>query len=590
MPPSDVSLPSDVVLHRTSRSSTSADETHSPTMSDRLTNDAPTPSKRQRTSGDSSAILNNNKHDLPRHTANNHTYHLGYSAEIDPIIANEKLTKRYFELFMDFINIPTFEIFPVQHMLRWTYSANEKSACDRMVVYAMMALGTVHSTDSHRSSHRALFKSTVYTLLDQLETEYNLQIAHTLLFMGLAEFADADPRKSFNLFVRLVGCVHLLGLNIEYEGPTSVTAYDLSASMYAECRRRTFWATYATDIYAALSKGDPRIMHGADIFLRLPCASDLYDQDKIPKIAFFNQETVLVGVPSSEDLLKMADMVHLIQIATICSEVHHNAWRRRNALRTGQPQPHDSSMRRKLEGRLNDWAQTYNAALKARHSGPNNDDLWMGNKESGARAKRYGGLDILYHYAYMELNRRTYHKPLGREELFSYAKNANIHALETLKLVQQLLKLGGSDTRDYYFATRGPLGGYAVHTAIDILTAAGKAADILAPQSTIMTLMWGGCELLEHISAWWGTAYIQHQQAKERIQTVFNLCQAAVIDQKAYFYCLEPMETGRDREFDTIYGMDRAQYLRGAYGLSKVVENEIFVIDTNKRAKKVVVS
>lgn len=559
-------------------------------MSDRLNNDAPTPSKRQRTSGDSSAILNNSKHDLPRHSANTHVCPLGYSAEIDPIVGNEKFTKCYLELFMDFTNIPTFEIFPVQHMWRWIHSDTKKSASDRMVLYAMMALGTVHGNDSQRSTHRAMFKSTVYTLLDQLETEYNLQIAHTLLFMGLAEFADADPRRSFNLFVRLVGCVHFLGLNIEYEGPSTVTAYDLSPSMYAECRRRTFWATYVTDIYAALSKGDPRMMHGADIFLRLPCASDLYDRDEIPKIAFFNQENVLVGIPSSGELLKMADMVHLIQIATICSEVHLNAWRRRNASRTGQPQPHDSSMRRKLEGRLNDWAQTYNTALKAKHPGSNNADLWMGNKDSGARAKRYGGLDILYHYAHMELNRRTYHKPLGREELFSYAKNANVHALETLKLVQQLLKLGGSDTRDYYFATRGPLGGYAVHTAIDILTAAGKAADILAPQSTIMTLMWGGCELLELISEWWGTAYIQHQQAKERIQTVFNSCQVAVYESKAYFYCSESMETGRDKDFDTIYGMDRAQYLRGAYGLSKVGENDIFVIDTIKRAKKVVVS
>lgn len=560
-------------------------------MSDRQSNDAPTPSKRPRISSDGSSVLSNSKHiDLPRHSLNTHTYHLGYSAEVDPMVGNEKLTEQYLKLFMDYINIPTFEIFPARRMFEWIHSETKKSACDRMVLFAMMALGSVHSKDPHRSSHRALFKSIVYSHLDQLDTEYNLQIAHALLFMGFAEYADAQPLKSYNLLVRVVGCIHFLGLNVEYEGPTTVTAYSFSPSMYAECRRRTFWASYCTDIYAALGKGDPRIMRGSDIFLRLPCASELYDRDEIPKIAIFDQENVLAKIPSSHELVRMADMVHLIQIATICSEVHLNAWRRRNALRIGQQLPHDPMTRRKLESRLNVWAETYNAALKAKYPGQNCADLWQKGKDPGARAKRYAGLDILYHYAHMELSRRTYHKPLGREETLSDANTARVHALETLKLVQQLLKHGGSDTKDYYFATRGPLGGYAVYIAIDIITAAGSISDVLAPQSTMMTLMWGGCEFLELISEWWGVAGLQHQQVKERIQTVFNLCQTAVYDQKTYFYCSESMDSGRDSDFDTIYGMDRAQYLKAAYGLTKITEADVRVIDTSKRGKKVVVS
>lgn len=559
-------------------------------MSDRHTNDAPTPSKRQRVSPDLPDRPSNSSHnEALRRNTNPHTNQFGFSAEIDPIVANEKLTRHYLEVFMDCINIPTFEIFPRSPLLKWAHTETKKTMHDRIAIYGMLAVATIHSTDPQRAVHRALFKSIIHSQLDHLETAYSLQTAHALLFVAFAEFADSQLQKGYSLLVRTFGSLAFLRLNVE--GEESTTAYNFSANMTAECRRRTFWAVYVTDIYSALSKGDPRIMHNTDIYLRMPCAGHLYEEDNIPVLPIFDQENVLTGIPPSDELVKMADMVHLIQISTICSEVQLNAWRCRNALKIGRQHLHDKSHRQRLDDRLDIWARTYNVGLRAKETKSGNTDLYTGNRDSGARARRYGGMDLLFHYAHMELNRRVYHKPLDSEELFSYAKQANVHALETLKLTQQLLKHGGSDTKDYYFAVRGPLGGYAVHTAIDIITAAGSIADILAPQSSIMTLLWGGCELLEHLSAWWGSAHIQHLQAKERIQTVFNLCQAALYDQKTYFYCSEPMsDMGLDKDFDTIYGMDRVQYLRGAYGLSKVKNSEIFVLDTKKKQQKLVVS
>lgn len=557
-------------------------------MSDWQPNDAPTPSKRQRVSADISDRADDSI--LSRRSVNVQNHQFGYATGMDPIVANEKLTKHYLQVFMDCVNIPTFEIFPRQRMLEWASLDNGKTLEDRLVVYAMMAMATLHSTDPNRIAHRALFKSIIYQHLEQLETNYTLKVAHILFFTSFTEFADLQYQKGFGLFVRTVGCAAFLRLNIDHECSAGEAVYGFSPSMSAECRRRTYWTVFVTDTFAALSNGDPRLMYGTDIFLKLPCATELYDQDRIPELPIFDQENVLSGIPTTQTLVQMADLVHLIQVAMICSEIQLNAWRARNAHRIGRQYSQDRSTRRRLEKRLQVWADTYNAAQRAKSSASGRTDTHPGGRDPSMRAKRYAGLDILFHYAHMELNRSVYHTPLEEEEKLVYAKNANVHALETLSLTQQLLKQGGSETKDYYFATRGPLGGYAVQTALEIITAAGSIADILAPQSSIMTLMWGGCEFLEHLSTWWASAHIQHLQAKERIQTVFNLCQAALYEQKTHFVCSEPMSAGLDKEFDLIYGMDRAQYLRGAYGLSIVKESEIFHIDTRKKEQKLVVS
>ena len=97
----------------------------------------------------------------------------------------------------------------------------------------------------------------------------------------------------------------------------------------------------------------------------------------------------------------------------------------------------------------------------------------------------------------MELNRKVYYKDLPRTEMLPHTRNAITHAAEVLKLSKQLLEPGGPGTRDYYFVARGPLTGYAVLTAIDIITAAGKTRDIVEPDSKIINLLYHGLKFIE---------------------------------------------------------------------------------------------
>jgi len=185
----------------------------------------------------------------------------------------------------------------------------------------------------------------------------------------------------------------------------------------------------------------------------------------------------------------MANMVYLIQIASICGEVQLNAWRCQNSLRVGHTSVMDQAIRQKLGERLENWAHTYNIALRAK-GGDTSDSTTRPSSNGdvgGARANKFAGLDVLFHWTHMELNRRVYHKNLTQTEILRHAWNAKVHAAEVLKLSKQLLEPGGQGTRDYHFVTRGPLAGYAILAAIDIITAAGTTRDIVEPDSKIMS-------------------------------------------------------------------------------------------------------
>jgi len=585
--PTEASTPSDV-LHRTpSRSSVLVDEALSPIMSERQVSDAPTPSKRQRTED---GVRKRSAETVCLQPAssggtNNHISAFGFAADVDPAIGNTKLTRQYVNAFMGRSNGLTFEVLPNGPFTEWAMNSRNKSLPDRIMLYAVMSLGTVNSKDSKAAEHRALFKSIIQSQLDRLETQYCLQLAHAFAYLSFAEYADGQHQKGFTCFVRYVGVISFLQLNIEAPFSDDSITYGFSRNMYAECRRRTYWAAFCMDTFAGLSKRSPRILTSNDVYLKLPCASELYEKDQIPNTPMFDQENVLPPTITSQDHVQLGNLVYLIQITSICSEVQRNVWRCSNSLRVGRPYVTDQTVREKLSNRLENWAHTYTAALRAKEGETIDSQIPSSQTRdfSGARATKFAGLDILFHWAHMELNRRVYHKALTTEEIVAHARSASIHAVEVLKLSKQLLEPGGPETRDYQFVIRGPLPSFAVHTAIDILTAAGKTRDILEPESRIMNLLYHGLEFLEVLSSGWEFAKLRHMQCKERVQAVFISAQAAANQGKTYWFCNEPLysDADKDKELDLIYGSDRQVYLQAGYNMNNLVEeDEVFKIET----------
>ena len=579
--PTEASTITDAVCRSVSKSPGTAGDILSPTMSDIQVNEASTPSKkRQRLTSEMSCETIAFR-EASNSIAMNDPHGLGLGPDVDPMFGNAKLAKEYLTAFMNFVNVPTYEIFPPSRFMHWALSNTKKSLQDRIMLYAAMAWGTAHSSERDRVLHRQALKLIVWQQLDRLEAGYCLQTVQTLLFLSVAEYLDAEYQKGHSVFSRCIGAIAFLQLNLEPSADSESTAYNFSPAVFAECRRRTYWAVYCTDSYAGLGKGDPRMLHSTDIFLRLPCSNQLYEEDRIPTLPIFDHENVIPKSISTQDYSIMGDMIWLLQIATICGEVQLYSWRCQNAYRLGSQHICDSTSRHKLEARLKEWAEAYSEAIRVTDAGSGDAKKPQG---SHARARKFAGLDVLYHYAHMELNRRIHHKDLTERQIVSHAKNATVHAVEVLRLIQQLKEEGESNTRDYIFVTRGPLAGYVIHSAIDIITAAGKVHDILEPKSMILSMMYRAHEIVDNLAELWASARIQQAQVRERIQMVYNSAQAAVYNQKAFFYCSDPMTRVVDVEFDLIYGTNRKQYLRAAYsGSNAIDESQIQEISTKEQ-------
>ena len=584
--PTDASTPTDALRLVSTRSSDPMEGVLSPTMSEREPSDAPTPSKRLRMSpDDSERSYGISRISIRQGSIAEEAIQLGFTRDTDPAEHNPELTKAYIDNFLSYVNVPTFDIFPAKQFYEWAINSRNKTLEDRIMLYAMMAWGSVHSLNDARASHRAMFKQIVHQALVEVELQCKIQAVHTLLFLTLAEFADDQDKQGYLLFVRCIGVVRLLGLNIEAPQTQVVPIYGFSVIVSAECRRRTFWAVFCTDAFTDFSRSNPRMLRNMDVFLQLPCTQTLYEEDRIPNLPPFDQEMAIPEHMTGESYKALGNMAWLLQIATIGSKVQSHSWRCEQHLRMHKQYIQDRDTRNNLEKQLELWAKNYNYGLTLQEGRTVDAERPIGNgSNSTARARKFCGLDIIFHHAHMELHRRIYHQALGDKELISCARNATLHALEALKFAQQLYDKGGTDTRDYIFVSRGPLTGFSLHTAVDILTAAGRTADIFGARGGLLSLMYRALEVLEELGRWWSSARIQYLMVKERVQLVFTSAQAALNSRKEYFCCSDPMLRAADAKFDLIYGSDRKQYLQAAYGLAKPVsDKDIFYIDTSGR-------
>ena len=514
---------------------------------------------------------------------------LGFDGVTDPAVTNTKLTRQYITAFAECAKEVTFDVFPAAPLIDWAMNSPSKSLSDIMMVHTLMALGTIHTNNTDKAQHRVLFKSIASQQLAQFETQYSLQLVHALMFLSFAEYADGQHEQGLAYHMRSLGVISSLQLNVEDPLPDKSNAYGFSPSMFAECRRRTYWAAFCKDILIGLTSRRPRFLHNKDVYLRLPCARRLYEEDEIPDAPFFDQDNILPLSMATGNHVQMGHLVYLMQIAFIHSEVQLYARRCSNSLRVGRSDVGEQRTREMLHARLEDWAQTYTAAIRVREKANIDSESLLDHARNvgKSRAPKFAGLDILYHWAHMELCRNLYHGNLTRQDVLAQASNATQHAVEALKMSTQLLEFGGPAMRDYQDVIAGPLwgpfSGFAIHAAIDILTAAGKTRDILEPDSLIMKLLYHGLEFIKVTSSEWEVGEMQYEQVKERIQTVYSSAQTAVNQRKMYFYCTEPMlsESNKGKEMDLIYGSDRQLYLQVGYNRSNVVdESEVFAIDT----------
>lgn len=177
---------------------------------------------------------------------------LANSWSIDPYSDDPEMTIHLIESYFAYVNDGIYYIFPRARFLLWVTSCRTKSAEDRMMLYSMMALGSLFSDRPDRMSALRRFSRVARFASHKNQHSFSLQLAHTHLILGLLYYGAGSLIGCWDSLGAAGRVVSALRFNIESGGviteQTQVCDYGLHPQALVECRRRTFWVTYILDV------------------------------------------------------------------------------------------------------------------------------------------------------------------------------------------------------------------------------------------------------------------------------------------------------------------------------------------------------
>lgn len=521
--------------------------------------DAATPSKRQRLDDEPP----NHRIQGRLSTASIDVDYLGFTIDTDPLSKDEHLARHYIRSYMDYVNTTTFDIFPREQFMKWLVADTSKSNVDRMLIFAMLAVGSLHSRHKDKVMHRTAFKTIAYQELNAIFDVTTLQAVQTSLLLAYLEYAEGNYRRSYHVMQRGVGGVRYLRLCIERASAADESnPYGMTGPTYEECCRRTFWALFTSDALKTFISHDMRSLPTDDVFLRLPCASDRFDSGQIPETPFFDPDLR----PLSADQHKvLGNFAYLVQIAHLMSEIRTTAIRHQQTMRLRGSVCSSDALRANLEDRLKSWAAQYKQGCEIRGDQNSQVDPRTATiRHFAAKPGYYAGHDVMFHYANMELNRSVFHTKLSDRALSEHAQKARQHAAWTLEKAKELVQLHDEED-EFQSVPCGPTAGPAVLAAIDIITAAGKLDGVMMNQSKLMECMYAGLTLLDQLAPCWESARTARELAQKRVTMVFSQASNAIMERKVLFYTTGPIGLNMGQDFDLVYGADRKRYLRALH-------------------------
>lgn len=262
-------------------------------------------------------------------------------------------------------------------------------------------------------------------------------------------------------------------------------------------------------------------------------------------------------------------MAYYAQIASIWGDVLANIYRSPHQSVERYSADHDA-FHITTHQRLRSWRSSLPEYLRYNASNTNAsiENGYMGT---------FISLHTVYHATIMKLNRNIRHAHLSSAGVKRSLHEARHHALQLLEILQTLSKaerpkaitsvptqMDQQQQLRIPFST--PFAGYAVLTAIDILSAGGS----LEPTAftSILSIMNGGLSVIEELSQFWSSARAQCKAIRRRIA---QLAEEATRDEavgKKVWIARRPLDKTFGSEQDVFYS-DEMQRQEGQEVVSK---------------------
>jgi hypothetical protein len=401
-------------------------------------------------------------------------------------------------------------MFPESVFKPWVLSNSEKSLDDLMLIYTVLAIGTVFSLKSEHKPHGIQFSTISRYACDN--RPFTIQLVQSRVLLALFYFANNSPEESWDFCGAALRAASGLKLNVELEKSEDAfrTSYPfgLTRSGFAECRRRTFWSCYVMDRFNGFCTGHLSIIHPQDVFLRLPCDSKSFEMQVDVQNPFF--DISMTTIPNKN--WTVGSMAYLINISTIWGDVMANIYRVSQS-----PHPistytwqtfHDTANRRLLA-----WKDSLPSYYTF---SPEN----LARAANNGKLGTYVTMHAVYHTTMMKLHRYIQISMLNPSKLAHHISIARKHAeallttMDTLAAHHNSPASSPTNPHDSRKSFSSPFAGFAIVSAVDILTAK------MGPSSVTERLdSFAGAEsVMAELAQFWQASKNQHGLVQQRIK------------------------------------------------------------------------
>lgn len=471
--------------------------------------------------------------DDPRHGS--YQDQLALQWEQDPFETDSRLTLHLLDLYFLHAGRATYGIFPRRPFLSWVESNHDKDQDHLMILYAVLAMGSLFSADPDKRALGKRFASVASYAAEKRFGKFSLQLCQTRLMLALYYFAQGKSQEAWDFCGAGLRAISALKLNTE-EGvkelgdSTTTLDYGLDRWTFEECCRRTFWSGLLMDVshettkattsvnlmqqqrYNGFFGGTLFVISLEDAFVRLPCPDNMYEASTPCESPFFDEELLNGHTSYSFDL---GDMAYLCLVSALWGDVLTFTERA-----TRRPQSNYERHYETFYARTRERLNAFSAMLPAdlRYSLQNLDKSII-----EGYAGTFISIHALYHATIIRLNRHVRIRAMSTELLRRNIEQAFCNASNFLSMMQSLTaanrqqRLPPNTTSDFLFST--PFPGYALTLSIDVMTCAGTFTALPNLLDTIKTTM----SCIDELAGFWASARVQQKALSNRLKHLSDI-------------------------------------------------------------------
>ncbi|KAL1597005.1 hypothetical protein SLS60_008587 [Paraconiothyrium brasiliense] len=464
---------------------------------------------------DWSGSITNQDPDDPRRGS--HQDQLAIQWEQDPYDTDPRLTMHLLDLYFLHAGRATYGMFPRRPFLAWVETNREKSQDHLMLLYSVLGMGSVFSTDVEKRSAGKWYAAVAAYAMEKRFGRFTLQLCQSRLILGLYNFARGKSQEAWDYCGAGLRALSALKLNSEdgiKELPETAadTPYGFDRLTLEECCRRTFWSGFLMDRYNGFCGGTLCVINIEDTFLRLPCLEDMFEASTPCDTPLFDFDILNHQAYSGPPFGHMA---YLTLISTIWGDVVTFTSRAVHRPGASYERLYEAFYAKTYE-RLEAWLELLPANLRylAVQYTPQNLDNSIVEGSAGS----FVSLHALYRTTIIRLNRHIRLSAISPEKVGRNIEQAFYHATNFIHMMHSLApenrrhRLPPTAATEYLFST--PFPGYALMLSIDVITAAGTVTALPGLIETLGT----ASSCLEELAGFWASARTQHKVVTNRLK------------------------------------------------------------------------